>query len=319
MVDASNGSVLFEDGADRPGYPASMLKLMDLFLVFDQAEMGRLALTDMVQVTKEAAEIGGSQVYLDVRESFTVEDLLYALAIQSANDAAMALAIHVAGSRDGFVQMMNDKARELGLSPVTRFQSPHGLPPGAGQRPDMTTARDFAVLCRALLDEHPEVLKYTSATFRVFRQNPLFEMRTHNRLLGTVAGCDGLKTGYFKDAGYSVAATVQRNGARIVVVVLGSIDRKTRDDKVTELVARYMPMAARKIQAEPAPAAVQSAPVPEPAADVVADPEEGEEGAEAEHPEAKKSRGRTAGAVAIVAFAAVVVAMAVRRRLLLTR
>ena len=95
--------------------------------------------------------MGGSQVWLDPRESFPVEELVYALMVQSANDAAMALATHVAGSREGFVRLMNEKARELGLSPITQFQSPHGLPPGAGQRPDMTTPRDFAKLCQALL------------------------------------------------------------------------------------------------------------------------------------------------------------------------
>ena len=189
--------------------------------------------------------MGGSQVYLDPRERFTVDELLYALMVQSANDAAMALALHVAGTREGFVRMMNDKAKELGLSPVTQFHSPHGLPPGKDQRPDMTTPRDFAKLCRALLQAHPEALKYTSVTFRVFRQNPLFEMRTHNHLLGAVPGCDGLKTGYFTDAGYSIAATAQRDGARVIAVVMGSVDRKVRDAKATELLARGLLDASR--------------------------------------------------------------------------
>ena len=320
-LDASDGRVLFEDGADRPGYPASMLKLMDLFIVLDRVAQGRVRLDDRVLITKEVAAIGGSQVYLDPRESFTVEELLYALMIQSANDAAMALALHVAGTRDGFVRMMNDKARELGLSPVTQFQSPHGLPPGAGQRPDITTPRDFAKLCRALLQAHPEALKYTSMTYKVFRENPLFEMRTHNHLLGAVPGCDGLKTGYFADAGYSIAATAQRDGARVIVVVMGSVDRKTRDAKATELLAQALPEAARAPLAPPQPV-VQAAPVPAPAPVVLDDEEQGEESVPAApaSEEPAEKRGGWLGKIGYVllgAFLAAVVGLAVQRRLLL--
>ena len=150
-IDARTGAVLFEDNADSPAYPASMLKLMDMFLLLDRIQQGSLRPDDMVRVTKEAASMGGSQVWLDVRESFTVDDLMYALMIQSANDAAVALALHSAGTREAWVDQMNAKARELGLSRVTRFQSPHGLPPGKGQRPDITTPRDFAMLCQALI------------------------------------------------------------------------------------------------------------------------------------------------------------------------
>lgn len=322
-VDASDGKVLFEDNADRPGYPASMLKLMDLFIILDRVQQGSVRLEDPVMITKEVAAIGGSQVYLDPRERFTVDELLYALMIQSANDAAMALALHVAGTREGFVRMMNDKARELGLSPVTQFQSPHGLPPGAGQRPDITTPRDFAKLCQALLQAHPEALKYTSMTFKVFRQNPLFEMRTHNHLLGSVPGCDGLKTGYFTDAGYSIAATAQRDGARAIVVVMGSVDRKVRDAKATELLARGLLDAARA-PASPPPA-VQSAPVSAAPAVVADDAAQGEDlpdEAVAEESAAEAKGGgwlKNVGLVVLGAFLAAVIGMVVQRRLLLGR
>lgn len=322
-VDASDGKVLFEDNADRPGYPASMLKLMDLFIILDRVQQGSVRLEDPVMITKEVAAIGGSQVYLDPRERFTVDELLYALMIQSANDAAMALALHVAGTREGFVRMMNDKARELGLSPVTQFQSPHGLPPGAGQRPDLTTPRDFAKLCQALLQAHPEALKYTSMTFKVFRQNPLFEMRTHNHLLGSVPGCDGLKTGYFTDAGYSIAATAQRDGARAIVVVMGSVDRKVRDAKATELLARGLLDAARA-PALPPPT-VQSAPVSAAPAVVADDAAQGEDlpdEAVAEESAAEAKGGgwlKSVGLVVLGAFLAAVIGMVVQRRLLLGR
>ena len=329
VIDAHNGSVIFEDGADRPGYPASMLKLMNLFIVLDRVKEGRVRLDEPVLITKEVSSIGGSQVYLDPREKFTVEELIYALMIQSANDAAMALAIHVGGTREGFVRMMNEKARDLGLSPLTLFQSPHGLPPGKDQRPDMTTPRDFAKLCKALLEAHPETLKYTSVTYKVFREKPLFEMRTHNRLLGDVPGCDGLKTGYFADGGYSVAATAQRDGARAIVVVMGSVDRKVRDAKATELLARGMLEASRV--APPAPVSIPvvqpslpAASSPAPAVDAADDEMQGEDLPEVVSDEETDKKGgggwlKSLGLVLLGAFLAAVVGMAVQRRLLLGR
>jgi len=318
LIDFNTGDVLAEDGADRPGYPASMLKLIDLFIVLDRVQQGSIRLSDPVQITRESAAIGGSQVYLDSREQFTVEELLYALMIQSANDAAMALAIHIAGTRDGFVRMMNEKAKELGLSPITQFHSPHGLPPGKGQRPDMTTSRDFAKLCRALIQAHPEALKYTSETFRVFRQDPLFEMRTHNRLLGKVPGCDGLKTGYFRDAGFSIAATAHRDGARVIAVILGSRNRKVRDAKATELLARGLLDASRVAPPPPPP--------PKPVAPVVIEVDDAGTGdadaetmAEGEAGEKSGSGWKNLGLVLLGVFIAVVIGLIIQRRLFLSR
>ncbi|MGD9611289.1 MAG: D-alanyl-D-alanine carboxypeptidase family protein [Kiritimatiellia bacterium] len=323
VIDASDGRVLFEDGADRPGYPASMLKLMDLFVILDRVKAGSLRLDEIVPVTKEAYDMGGSQVWLDPRESFPVEELLYALMVQSANDAAMALAIHVGGSREGFVRLMNEKARELGLSPVTQFQSPHGLPPGPGQRPDMTTPRDFAKLCQALLAAHPETLKYTSVIQRPFRPDaaqPVI-MGNHNALLGTFPGCDGLKTGWIRASGYCLAATVQRDGRRVISVVMGSAAKKTNVAKTKELINRCLPDAARAAAAAPQPA-VQPAPVPAPESVVLDDSAQGEEPDEyaegTEEPAEKRSGwlGKV-GYVLLGAFLAAVVGLAVQRRLLL--
>lgn len=323
VVDASDGTVLFEDGADRPGYPASMLKLMDLFVILDRVKAGQLRLDEIVPVTREAYDMGGSQVWLDPRESFPVEELLYALMVQSANDAAMALAQHVGGSREGFVALMNAKARELGLSPVTQFQSPHGLPPGEGQRPDMTTPRDFAKLCQALLAAHPETLKYTSVIQRPFRpdaEKPVI-MGNHNALLGTFPGCDGLKTGWIRASGYCLAATVQRDGRRVISVLMGSATKKANVAKTKELINRHLPEAARA-PAIPPPSAVQSAPVPAPESIVLDDPAQGEEpdDATAETEEPAEERGGWLGKVGYVllgAFLAAVVGLAVQRRLLL--
>lgn len=254
--------MLFEDGADRPGYPASVIKLMDLLVIQERLESGALGISNRVTVTAEASRIGGSQVYLAEKEVFTVEDLLYALMIQSANDAATALALHVAGTTSGFVDLMNRKAAELGMT-NTVFHSVHGLPPSAGGKPDTSTARDLARLARELL-KHPQVLNYTSTRERGFR-NGQFVMRTHNHLLSEVEGCDGLKTGYFTAGGFSIVASVQRGGRRVIAVVLGSTQREARDAKAKELISRgFMDLPPLP---PPAPVVTNVAPTNVPSAD----------------------------------------------------
>lgn len=238
VIDVASGRVLFEDNADVHGYPASVTKLMTFFVIMDKVHAGQLTLETPITVTAEAARTGGSQVYLKQGEVFTVDDLLYALMIQSANDAAVALAVHAAGSKEAFVELMNAKATQLGMTNTT-FHSPHGLPPGKGQQVDITTARDLSLLSRELIN-HGDILRYTSVKVRTLRANTAnpFEMRNHNHLLGKLAGCDGLKTGYFTAAGFSLATTVERGGRRIVAVVLGSEASKTRDLKTMELVEK---------------------------------------------------------------------------------
>jgi D-alanyl-D-alanine carboxypeptidase (penicillin-binding protein 5/6) len=235
VIDANTGKILFDDHAGTVVYPASVLKLMDLLIILEKVEQGKLSLDEMVQVTKEAAQMGGSQVYLDPKEQFSVEDLLYALAIQSANDAAVALAMHVAGSTEEFINLMNQRAKELGMKD-SQFHSVHGLPPSKGQKPDETTAIDLAILARELA-KRPEIFEYTGIKERSFRDGK-FIMRTHNHLLGRVNGCDGFKTGYFQAAGFSIVATAQRGGVRIIAIVMGSKDRKIRNAKAEELLAK---------------------------------------------------------------------------------
>lgn len=271
VVNAADGRVLFEDQADAPGYPASMLKLMDLLLVLERVEQGGLKLDEVITISGDVSKIGGSQVFLAEKERFPVDELLYALMIQSANDAAAALAIHLGGTKEGFVQMMNERAKSLGME-STRFESVHGLPPATGQKPDVTTARDFARLCVELL-KRPDVTRYTSVRERGFRDGK-FQMQTHNSLLGTFAGCDGLKTGYYTAGGYSIAATAQRDGVRVIAVILGSVNKQVRDAKARELLTRGL-MALPKQAPAPAPVAgsVTNRPVPPaPAAPAVQPP-----------------------------------------------
>ncbi len=247
LIDAATGKVLFEDNADARGYPASIVKLMTLLIILKEVQAGTISLQDTVTVTAAAAKIGGSQVYLKEGETFSVDDLLYALIVQSANDAAVALALHLAGTTDAFVEMMNRKAQELGMTGTT-FHSVHGLPPGKGQQPDVMTPRDIARLCLELL-QYPDALRYTSTRERTLRGESTqpFIMRTHNHLLGSFEGCDGFKTGYFRAAGFSIAATATKKGARAIAVVMGCTDRKKRDARARELLARGLAELSRNL------------------------------------------------------------------------
>ena len=239
VVDANTGKVLFENQADAKGYPASVLKLMDLLIILETIDQKQLSLQDQVPVSAKASHTGGSRVWLKEKESFAVDEMLYALMVQSANDAAVALAEKVAGSTEAFLELMNRRAKELGMN-NTVFHSVHGLPPGKGQEHDITTARDLSILCRELL-KHPDTLRYTSIRERPFRPNVAghtVNMTTHNHLLGHVEGCDGLKTGYITASGYSIAVTAARNGQRIIVIVFDSTTLKVRDAKAAELVAK---------------------------------------------------------------------------------
>ncbi len=262
VLDATSGTILFEDRADYVGPPASVTKLMTFLLVHDRLARGELTLQTPVGVTAEAAKTGGSQVYLAEKEVFPVEEMLFALMIASANDAAAALAIHVAGSREAFVELMNARARELGMAHTT-FRSPHGLPPSSRRldESDLTSPRDLATLSVHLL-RTTDILKYTSVKHRTFRPGPKrIDMDNHNNLIGKVAGVDGLKTGFTRGAGFCLAATALRNGRRVVAVTMGSPDSKTRDIKIAELLARgFSALPAGTPATAPTPSLIQPAP-----------------------------------------------------------
>ncbi|MBM4312010.1 MAG: D-alanyl-D-alanine carboxypeptidase [Deltaproteobacteria bacterium] len=235
LIDTDTGRVLFEHNADARLYPASLTKLMTFLIVIEALENKQITLKDTVTACAEAESMGGSQVYLRRGEQFSVEELLYALMIKSANDAAFALAKHVAGSRQAFIERMNQRARQLGMT-GSEFHSMHGLPPSQGQKPDCTTARDIAKLCRELL-RHDTTLRYTSTETRPFRTNE-FIMRNHNHLLKSVDGCDGLKTGYYRAAGFSIAATAARNDRRVLAIVMCSRNRLVRDAEAKKLLLK---------------------------------------------------------------------------------
>ncbi len=219
-VDAATGQVLAEDTPDRPGRPASVTKLMTLLLVLEDLETGAATLNRSVKVTREAARTGGSQVWLAEGESFSVDALLHALMLQSANDAAVALAVDSAGSTAAFVARMNARAARLGMT-ATRFASPNGLTEGAGPH-DRSTARDLARLCAELVKK-PSALRYASTrSYLFFRPGGRsIQLTNHNHLLSDYRGCDGLKTGYTSASNASIATTAARDGRRVIAVVLG--------------------------------------------------------------------------------------------------
>jgi D-alanyl-D-alanine carboxypeptidase (penicillin-binding protein 5/6) len=245
-IDAASGAVLFEENADEQNPPASMTKLMTFAVVYDKLADGTITLQTPVKITAQDSSMGGTQVYLDPRETFPVEELIYAMMIQSANDASHALARTAAGSTPAFVALMNTKAQALGMTHTT-FRTPHGLPPASRRDADgdLSTPRDFALLCRHLV-QNTNVLKYTAVNEREFgtgvRAKPM-RMDNHNNLLGKIPGVDGLKTGYTRSAGYCLSATAERNGRRVISVIMGSfgpgktIDMgRARDIKAIELI-----------------------------------------------------------------------------------
>ncbi len=239
VVDAATGEVLMQKNMHESLPPASMLKMMTELVTLEKIDAGELALTDSVTASARASKVGGSQVYLKEGETFTVEDLLRALTIHSANDAATALAEKVAGSTEAFVELMNEQARQLGMKD-TVFESVHGLPPGRGQVTDLSSAYDMALLCRALL-RHPESTRWASQQEAPFRGGQ-FTLHNPNPLVGRFPGLDGMKTGYTRPAGFCLTATAQQKGGRLVAVVMGCANSKIRTAEMTRLLTRGFTM-----------------------------------------------------------------------------
>lgn len=234
LMDAETGQVLFAKGADEPVHPASIVKVMTMLVALEAVERGLVSLSDPVRITREAEAMGGSQVYLRSGETWPLEKLLRAVAISSANDAAVAVAEHVAGTEGAFVELMNRRARELGAR-ATRFTNSHGLPPQGNEDPNLSTARDIALMARELIRRHPQVLQWTSVRRELFREQPPFYLENTNHLIGRYPGADGLKTGYTQDAGYSVVATAMQGDRRLIAVVMRADSDATRVEQAERL------------------------------------------------------------------------------------
>ena len=230
LMEAQTGTILYENNADQGLPPASVTKIMTLLLVMEAIEQGKLAWSDMVSASAHACSMGGSQIYLKENERMSVEDMIKSVVIASANDAALALAEHVAGSEASFVKMMNDKALQLDML-NTRFENTNGLDDTTLNH--YSSARDIAIMSRELI-KHEKILQY-SATWMDSIRGGEFGLTNTNRLVRFYDGCNGLKTGSTAKAGFCVSATAKRDGMTLICVVMGAENRDTRNHIATQL------------------------------------------------------------------------------------
>lgn len=229
VMEVSTGEVLYEKNADERLHPASVTKVMTILLIFEALDAGKLELDEEVTTSAHAKSMGGSQVFLEAGEKQTVETLLKCIVIASGNDAAVAMAEHIAGSEEAFVEMMNQRAAELGME-QTHFEDCCGL---TESKEHYTSARDVALVSRELLRNYPNCVEYSDIwmediTHVTAKGSSPFTLTNTNKLLRSYDGCDGLKTGSTSYAKYCLSATARRDGIRIISVVMTSPDSKTR-------------------------------------------------------------------------------------------
>ena len=237
VMDAKTGEVLFEKRADAERYPASISKVMTLYLAFEQMAAGRLKPTDLITVSPHAAAQPRTNLGMHAGETITVENALRGMAVHSANDMAMAIAEKIGGDQANFATMMNRKAQQLGMK-HSFFDNPNGLPDPR----QVSTARDIAILCRAIMRDFPQYYSlFDTRTFTYHGRT----MRNTNHLLGVVPGVDGIKTGFTNAAGHNIAISGVRDGRRMIVVVLGAPTGPSRDVTARELLTSGFQLAAR--------------------------------------------------------------------------
>ena len=217
LIDAATGTVLFEKNAHERLAPASVTKVMTLLLVMEALESGRISWTDTVIASETAAAKGGSQVYLEVGEQMSMDEMLKSVVVSSANDCATALAEHIAGSEAAFVQMMNSRAAELGCAD-TNFVNCTGLDDEPNAAEHLTSAYDIAIMSRALLS-HEKIKDYTTIWMDTVRGGK-FGLSNTNKLVRFFNGTTGLKTGYTSQAGHCLSASAKRDGIELIAVVL---------------------------------------------------------------------------------------------------
>ncbi|PVB61669.1 D-alanyl-D-alanine carboxypeptidase family protein [Labrenzia sp. 011] len=231
VLNAASGEELYAVDADAPRYPASLTKMMTLYLLFEAVAEGRYSLSSPLTVSAKAASQPPAKIGLKAGSTITVEQAARALAVKSANDVAVTIAENLAGSEAAFARQMTQQARALGLS-RTRFVNATGLPDTA----QVTTARDMAKLGLALKSRFPQYASYYRAKSFSYGGR---SFRATNNLLGKVPGVDGLKTGYIRMSGYNLVATANRGGKRLIVVVMGGKSEAARDKEVARLIEAY--------------------------------------------------------------------------------
>ncbi|MFC6199625.1 D-alanyl-D-alanine carboxypeptidase family protein [Ponticaulis profundi] len=237
VVDMETGQVLHSRYADSPRYPASITKVMTLYMVFDALDNGELTLTERLPVSREAAMAPPSKLGLAPGSTISVEDAILALVTKSANDVARVLGERLGGSESRFAALMTVKARALDMN-NTRFYNASGLPDAR----QVTTARDLSKLATRMMEDHGDYYRYFSTKSFTYNSR---NYGNHNRLLGTVEGVDGIKTGYTNASGYNLMASAVRQDRRVIAIMLGGATSKARNDHVTDLLeAAFTAIAA---------------------------------------------------------------------------
>jgi D-alanyl-D-alanine carboxypeptidase len=279
VIDGNSGEVLQASNADAMRHPASLTKIMTLYLLFEELDAGRIRLDTPLKISAHAAEQAPSKLGLKPGQTIAVEDAIKAVVTKSANDVAVAIAENLAGSEDEFARVMTQKAHALGMAHTT-YVNASGLP----DDDQLTTARDLALLGRTIADRFPRYYRYFATPAFVYHGAA---MRNHNHLLGAVAGVDGIKTGYTRDSGFNLVTSVHRDGRYLVAVVLGGHSAFARDARMRELINSHIRQAALRntaprvaersdetdrqpepLPAAPAKARVSSRPDPTPTASV---------------------------------------------------
>lgn len=232
LIEASTGEIIHSKNENERLAPASMTKIMSLILIMEEIEKGNLKLDEVITVSENASKMGGSQIYLEPLEKMTVDDLLKAICVGSANDAVVALSERIAGSEEAFVFKMNQKAKDLGLK-NTNFKNATGLDTAN----HYSSALDMSIMARELV-RHNKILEYSGIYETYLRQNTnkKFWLVNTNKLIKTYDGMDGLKTGYTKEAGYCLTATAKRNDMRLIAVTMGEETSKIRNEEITRML-----------------------------------------------------------------------------------
>lgn len=233
LIEASTGKVLYEKEIDKEVSIASMTKMVAQIIILDEIRKGNIRWTDIVTVSKNASDMGGSQIYIETGEKISVEDLMKGISVASGNDATVAMAEYISGSEEKFVERMNDVVKKLGLK-HTHFINCTGL----DEDGHYSSSYDMAMIAKELVNNYPEILRFSSIYDDYLREesNNKFWLVNINKLINQYDGADGLKTGHTDAAGYCLAATAKRNDIRLIAIVLGEKDSKVRNKETMELL-----------------------------------------------------------------------------------
>ena len=236
LLEASTGDILYEQNSEEKLPPASITKIMTLLLIYEAQKNGKISWDDKVTVSEHAASMGGSQVFLEVGETQTAADMTKCIAIASANDAAVAMAEYIGGSEEGFVELMNSRAKELGMV-NTQFKNACGLDTDG----HLTTAKDIALMSRELITNFPEITQYTTTwqdtiTHTTRKGSSEFGLTNTNKLVRWYDGATGLKTGSTGNAKYCLSATAEKNGMPLIAVIMAAPDNKARFSEAIKLL-----------------------------------------------------------------------------------